>query len=298
MKIFFKLSIIILLFCMGITSIFASQTNKQSETTMLWLTDIHADKKSEKQLDELYHNINQLNPDLICITGDIADGEKAHLFLENLFTNTNRPIAFVLGNHDFYGWSMEDFQQQTTQFSHKNKGIIYLSDIEGLQFGNDNMIIGIDNWNDLTEYNLNEAPIRSWDFDHIEDFKGLSDQELINKSKELAAHSCKELEAKLQYAYEQGIKNLYIAMHFAPYHSSHYYSQEILNNEKHKYYWSCSPIGKIIDQFANEHPEIHITILSGHTHAKGEYQAKGNVEAFINPSYGKNANTGKLFYLN
>lgn len=71
----------------------------------VFLSDIHHSLYfSEKRLKSLIKKVNSLNPDLVLLGGDYADGGKEHLdkaasLLSNLKPKLSKPIG-VLGNHD------------------------------------------------------------------------------------------------------------------------------------------------------------------------------------------------------
>lgn len=77
-----------------------------SEWRVLQLSDIHVGQNlSLAQLDDFVERVNLQSPDLICITGDIADGPQADL--ERFFPALSRlrarlGVIAILGNHDHY----------------------------------------------------------------------------------------------------------------------------------------------------------------------------------------------------
>ena len=67
-----------------------------------WVTDIHLDRLNERDYLEYNEYLQELNPDGLIISGDIAEGQKVCQSLKDFDELFDFPIYFVLGNHDFY----------------------------------------------------------------------------------------------------------------------------------------------------------------------------------------------------
>lgn len=70
------------------------------------ISDIHIGQIMRKDtLEEIVEQVNSLNPDLIAITGDLADGSVGFLFDEVTPLNklkAKKGVFFVTGNHEYY----------------------------------------------------------------------------------------------------------------------------------------------------------------------------------------------------
>ena len=64
------------------------------------------------------NSINQGAADKVLITGDIATGTTILTELQWLSQTINAPLYFVLGNHDYYGSSIETVRKQVSQWAH------------------------------------------------------------------------------------------------------------------------------------------------------------------------------------
>lgn len=254
-----------------------NQTDKNFHS-LLWLTDIHADKKDSKEIEKFISSISTYSVDLICITGDIAEGNKTLNFLNNLFFQVQKPIAFVLGNHDFFENSIQVFQ---TELASQLKNFYYLPNTNGIQLNQHTFLLGIDNWYNLNDHDYSQVEIIPDDFHAIRDLQQLSSLELIAFFEQKAEEAIQQLRLKLDYAQTLNIKKLYLALHVPPYTPSCYFEDAFLKNEPWKYYWSCAPIGQFINEYASKHPDIDITILSGHTHKPAIYRPLNNVKSYI-----------------
>ena len=69
-----------------------------------WLTDIHLNF-CPGRVQELLDRVDATEPDAVLIGGDIAEAPDVTGYLQR-FATLNRPVYFVLGNHDFYRGSI------------------------------------------------------------------------------------------------------------------------------------------------------------------------------------------------
>jgi predicted MPP superfamily phosphohydrolase len=73
-----------------------------------WLTDIHLNFLKPKQLDAFLQNLSRETAGCFLISGDIGEADSVAGYLEQMAAILKRPIYFVLGNHDYYGGSIEE----------------------------------------------------------------------------------------------------------------------------------------------------------------------------------------------
>ncbi|MDR1695699.1 MAG: metallophosphoesterase [Endomicrobium sp.] len=78
--------------------------NLKKEIKIAQISDVHLGvSRGKKYLEEIVKKTNEFNPDIVAITGDIADSKKA--LSENMFSplkDLKAPAYFVYGNHDVY----------------------------------------------------------------------------------------------------------------------------------------------------------------------------------------------------
>ncbi|MCL2145462.1 MAG: metallophosphoesterase [Endomicrobia bacterium] len=78
--------------------------NLENEVKIVQLSDIHLGAaRGKNYLAKIVIKTNELNPDLVVITGDIADGKAA--LNKDMFAplkDLRSPVYFVYGNHDVY----------------------------------------------------------------------------------------------------------------------------------------------------------------------------------------------------
>ena len=116
-----------------------------------WITDPHLDHLGNKDtIISFAKNLHKRDSDALIITGDIAESKTIYDFLGILSGAYQRPIYFVLGNHDYYG----DFISTTKQKVRKvckevPQGILNWATESGIMWiTDDTVLIGHDGFYD------------------------------------------------------------------------------------------------------------------------------------------------------
>lgn len=101
------------------------------DKTIVLISDIHYyNKKDIYLLNDVYDNIKKINPDYVCISGDITD--KAYINDEDYLINWLEKLSksfktiITLGNHEYY------IDKGERKFELNNKMIDKISNIENL----------------------------------------------------------------------------------------------------------------------------------------------------------------------
>src|SRR5262245_1567093 len=80
-------------------------------TRALWLSDIHLNLLNPVKLEKFFSLVRASKPDMIWITGDIGEAPRLAWYLKQLEVRFQRPIYFVLGNHDYFNSSFDEVHQ-------------------------------------------------------------------------------------------------------------------------------------------------------------------------------------------
>lgn len=75
-------------------------------TTLTWLTDIHLNFLDYDERTVFYQQIIKASGDAVVITGDICEAQSVAEVLMEMAQAVQKPIYFVLGNHDYYHGSV------------------------------------------------------------------------------------------------------------------------------------------------------------------------------------------------
>ena len=71
-----------------------------------WMSDIHLNFLDEEGLRSFFFDLSSYQVDGWLISGDIGESSNVINFLGLLASASDCPVYFVLGNHDFYGSSL------------------------------------------------------------------------------------------------------------------------------------------------------------------------------------------------
>lgn len=108
------------------------------DMTLVQLSDIHLGSiRNSGFMKKIVEKTNALNPDIVLITGDTADGSaKLHPYMFNTIDNLKAPVFLGMGNHDFY----EGLDNVLEVLKTTNINVLRdeIAEFEGLQ------IIGVD----------------------------------------------------------------------------------------------------------------------------------------------------------
>ncbi|MDP3267913.1 MAG: hypothetical protein Q8M40_02575 [Legionella sp.] len=101
------------------------------------------------------------------ITGDIAEAKDVCEILQEFSTYTNKPIYFVLGNHDYYFGSVNNVREKVRALCAQNKNLIWLGEHKILALADGIVLVGHNGW----------ADVSYGDFDHS--FVNLNDSRAL-----------------------------------------------------------------------------------------------------------------------
>ena len=113
-----------------------------------WLTDIHLNFLTTWQLDDFFAMLELPSFDSLMISGDIGEATDVIHFL-NRFEELEKPVYFVLGNHDFYRGSIQGVRQKVSQLASDSKWLTYLTACDAvIELSPSIGLIGHDSWAD------------------------------------------------------------------------------------------------------------------------------------------------------
>ena len=67
---------------------------------LTWITDVHLNFLKKDERIDLYHTLIATDSNGVVISGDIAEAISIELILKEMASTIQKPIYFVLGNHD------------------------------------------------------------------------------------------------------------------------------------------------------------------------------------------------------
>lgn len=265
---------------------------------LAWMSDLHMVPGfvTESVEQEFYRTITDSDADAFLVTGDFADAERLLPILRALCIHaTERPFYFVLGNHDFYGGTIENVRHRAAalclDLRADGREITYLSapetfpssskDTGVVRLTADTVLVGHDGWGDGHAGAGIRTRVELNDFSQIGDL--LSARAMAGKHglfgmlSDLGAEAARHLAAVLGRA-AVGAKHVVIATHVPPWVEAAWHERRHSDAD-----WAplfvCTAAGRVIERVAAEHPAIQFTVLCGHTHGAGSARIRDNLVA-------------------
>jgi 3',5'-cyclic-AMP phosphodiesterase len=258
---------------------------------LAWLTDPHLNFVRKDQRRQFLEKVKE-KAEAVAISGDIGESNDVAEFLMEMDEIIQKPIYFVLGNHDFYKGSISKTRQRVAQVAGEAKHLQYLTAMGVVELTPQTALIGHDGWADGrfgdfqgTEVILNDhlliAELSQWFVNYQIDKIGLS-KTLTTLADEAARHFEHVLgEAVTKYS------NVIAVTHVPPFREAAWY-QGKTSNDDFLPYFACKIVGDVLKKVMQANPEAHLLVLCGHTRGGGEVQVLPNLKVLTGAAeYGK-----------
>jgi 3',5'-cyclic-AMP phosphodiesterase len=243
---------------------------------LAWLTDIHLNFLSRDDVDDLFAKIRVGSPDAILLTGDIGEARNVVVWLERLDRELQRPIYFVLGNHDFYGGSIEAVRAAVTELERPRPYLKYLTATdEVIKLTPTVGLVGDDGWADARLGNYEQSLIMMNDYRLIAELAPLSKQDRWPKLKELGDLAADHVRHLLPQALDR-YEHVILGTHVPPLRDACWHEGQLSNDEWLPHF-TCKAVGDAILDIMRSNPTKLLTVYCGHTHSPGICQPLPNV---------------------
>ncbi len=258
----------------------------------VWITDIHLNFIPDPaKREEFYTTLKDY--DCVLISGDIGHANSFARYLKEMYVSiNNRPIYFVLGNHDYYGSDVQTVRKIATNITNDfdtNNNIIYLTTSPiFIQIKPGKFICGVDGWADGRAGNYAQSKIVLNDSIMIEDLKYASiiggKSVLKYKMQSLADTDTFHLENDIEQIiaeYEQAVTEIVILTHVPPFRETCLYLGKQSGEDFIPFFCNVG-LGNMLMNKALLFPNIKFTVLCGHTHGPvGPYYKLQNLKVIV-----------------
>lgn len=252
-------------------------------------TDIHYNFVHAEKKKAFIRHINEANAELVLLGGDISDGDPSTL-LNEISSNIWHDIYYVLGNHDFYGESINVLRHKVVDTQKirylPNHGVIHIDD--------NTSILGHDCWGD----GRNGDPIsafldpRNPHSVQLRDFTEIRDLKIVHKIQNLFVQKLNELGDQAANHFRKHLPathdNVIILTHVPPFQDVCYYHENgnenrplIRQNDDWAPFFTCKAVGDLLMTYANENPHKKILVMSGHMHVPMDKMITKNMRCTV-----------------
>lgn len=246
---------------------------------LAWLTDIHLNFLDVDGRKKFYKKILAATYDALLISGDIAEAPCLINLLCEMQEQIEKPIYFVLGNHDYYKGTIQEVRAAASHLTKTHSQLFWLP-ATGIQWlTHETMLVGQDGWADgrLGDYANSRVSIN--DSRMIVDLfqmKLLGKFQLVEKMQQLADSDAAALNNDLVQAIEQHPKKIIVLTHVPPFKEACLHNGQISGDDWLPYF-SSKVMGDLLLTCARNNPSIDFLVLCGHTHSKACYQPLTNL---------------------
>lgn len=256
----------------------------------IWLTDTHFNFLESYKIIEFFLELKFQDPDGIFLTGDISNGPNVCKHLHWLQRIVDKPIYFVLGNHDYYRSSFQMVEQSVSELVNSNHDLHYMNVENYISLNQDTALIGHNGWYDAKWHDplLPVVFLADWYF--IDDFKlGQGNEGRMQIMRDRAAVAAQSIGKNLVSALREH-STVYLLTHFPPWP---YYQYGIMDN-----FWkpfnSSKIIAETIEDIMKHLPHKKLIVLAGHTHEARYTKVAHNIELHVAKAELKKSSIGNI----
>ncbi|CAN5441564.1 metallophosphoesterase [soil metagenome] len=251
--------------------------------SVAWVTDIHLDRLNERDYLEYKEYLQELNPDGLIISGDIAEGEHVCKSLKDFNDSFGFPIYFVLGNHDFYFSSFLQVEENVRALVKASENLHWLSEAGVVRLDDSTALIGVEGWGDARNGTLNLSEGSTRDVLSIADYKDLT-REKISELLELKGDKYAEILRPVLLDAVKNFEKVILVTHVPPFVEVCFDRSLRICGEFKLPFYTCKAIGDMLLEVMNENPACRMTVLCGHTHEKADVKILDNLRVRVKES--------------
>ncbi|MDQ8182201.1 metallophosphoesterase [Pelagicoccus sp. SDUM812005] len=250
--------------------------NSTKPKRIAWLTDLHLEfVKSFDRVQKLCKRIRIEKPDIVLVGGDTGTANSFVGYLEDLEHLIDKPIYFVLGNHDFYGSSIDRVKAEAQQLSEDSKKMRYLTRCGVVELTPTTALVGHDGWADGRLGSTDKSTIELNDFRLIEELKGLGAAERFAKLAALGDQAAAEAKSTLAQAFQK-YQSVIFLTHVPPFKEACWHEGQISGDDFLPHFTSHA-MGAVLFEIMETNPDKTLTVLCGHTHGQGKANILDNL---------------------
>ncbi len=240
-----------------------------------WATDIHLNFLDQPKREAFFGSISKHNPDAVFLTGDIAEAPSLNFHLQEMVGFIQKPVYFVLGNHDYYYGSISSIRKETEALCESQQDLTYLCGNQVIELTKNSALVGHDGWGDGRLGNVEQTPVRLNDFRLIQELTDLEYGKLIEKLQALGEEAAASIRDTLTQALNS-YEHVICLTHVPPFKEACWYEGQVGNDDWLPFF-TCKAVGDVVYELMENRPNSQLTVLCGHTHHEGIAQVLPNL---------------------
>ncbi len=264
-----------------------------------WATDLHLNFVDEEVAGALCTRIAATQSEAVLIGGDTAEAHDVSTWLTFLAKRLKPRIAFVLGNHDYYGGDIESVRREIRALS--TDALTWLPAAGVVELAPNLGLVGHGGWGDAGYGDFDGSEIVMSDYVVIDDLRNVgpptkeradylggwtNKPALKAKLRALGEDAATTLRPQLREALER-YPEVLVLTHVPPFEEACWHRGKVSAPD-----WlpsfSCRAIGDMLRDVVPDFPHRTVTVLTGHTHGSGEVEILPNLRVLTQGAeYGK-----------
>ena len=211
-------------------------------------------------------------------TSDL-EADSVEDMLSEMAEQINKPIYFVLGNHDYYEGRVNQVRKTMTTLSSNDARIHWLPESGPQKLKKGTIVVGQDGWADgrLGNYKKSRLALNdSYLISDLSQAKKKGKSKLLEKMQQLGDRDAKDLEKHLLEAVKQKPSNIIVLTHVPPF-------KEVClprgegGLDEHLPFYASKATGDVLDRVSEANKSIKFLVLCGHTHKAATYKRSSNL---------------------
>ena len=235
---------------------------------LAWATDIHLEFLTPKDLTSFCVTLAESKAEAFLLSGDISHARGLDTHLRILERILERPVYFVLGNHDFYHGSIAAVRDRMSRVTATSPYLRWLPATGAVPLGPETGLVGHDGWADGRLGDYAGSGVRLNDYRLIEDLTGLEPSARLIKLQSLGDEAANYFRQRLPEALARW-RRIILLTHVPPFAEAAWRQGRISDSD-----WlphlTCKAVGDVLLETMREHPAHEMLVLCGHTHSPGE----------------------------
>jgi predicted MPP superfamily phosphohydrolase len=242
---------------------------------LVWATDIHLNFVDARGADRFYASLEATRADGVLVGGDIAEAKDLVGWLRALDARLQRPIYFVLGNHDYYGAFVDETRRQVASLVKGHRRLRWLNLEQPIPLSPRTGLIGHDGWGDARLGDFARSLVQLTDFRRIRDLIGLDKASLGEKLRAFGEQAAADVRRVLPEALDR-FEELIFLTHVPPFKEACWHEGRISADDWLPFF-TCGAVGDVLGEAMKARPDRRMTVLCGHTHGAGEARLLPNL---------------------
>jgi predicted MPP superfamily phosphohydrolase len=253
----------------------------QTMTRLAWMTDLHLNFLTPAERRRFLDAARD-QADAFVISGDIAESRDVVDTLLEMQRAWQKPLYFVLGNHDFYRGSIRTTRAEVARLAESESLLTYLTATSVVELSPQTALVGHDGWADARLGDFDGSTVILNDYLQIEELRHWGPDSTLDKTAladalhRLGDEAARHFEGVLLQAVDR-YPTILATTHVPPFKQAAWYDGKH-SDDYYLPHFACQAVGQVMQRVMQAHPQSRLLVLCGHTHGRGEVQISENLQ--------------------